>query len=106
MNEEKTIIIEALQSYMAGKLDSSTNFNPQFLADSILKKIQLNKPIGEIGWEKLSELRMKLNEGIQVLDDDMRKELEILKVDEKLFANFLRGKLTAYAEIMDLLRKL
>ena len=103
---EKDIIIEVLQSYMVGKVDPSSNFRPQDLADALVKKIDFSKPINESSWNKFNSLRTKLNEGIQVLDEDMKKELEALKIDEKLFANFLRGKLTAYAEIMDLLKKI
>ena len=105
MNEKDTII-EILQSYMTGKLDPSSNFNPQFLADSIVQKIEFNKPIGEIGWLKLNETRTKLNEAIGALDASMKAEMKLLKPEEKLFANFIRGKLTAYAEILDILGKI
>jgi len=34
----------------------------------------------------------------------MEVELKKLDKEEKLFANFLRGKITAYQEIIDLLK--
>ena len=106
MNEEKDILIDALQSYMIGKLDPSANFSPQALADALITKVNFNRPIGEAGWSKLNEMRLKLNEAIRLLDDDMKREMRLLQPEEKLLANFVRGKLTAYAEILDVLTKI
>ena len=104
--EEKDILIDALQSYMIGKIDPSANFSPQALADALIAKVNFNRPLGEIGWDKLNQLRSKLNDAIRVLDEDMKKEMKLLKPEEKLLANFVRGKLTAYAEILDVLVKI
>ena len=106
MNEEKNIIIELLQTSLMGKLDPSTNFSPQALADALITKIDFNRPISEAGWTKLNETRTKLNEAIFVLDASMKAEMKLLKPEEKLFANFIRGKLTAYAEILDVLSRI
>jgi hypothetical protein len=36
----------------------------------------------------------------------MNDELNKLTKEEKLFGNFIRGKLTAYAEVLDILKTL
>jgi hypothetical protein len=100
---EKNIIIELLQSSLAGKLDPSVNFRPQFLADAIIQKINFNQPIDN--WVNLNSVE-KIKIGIAALDASMLDELNKLTKEEKLFGNFLRGKLTAYAEVLDILKTL
>jgi hypothetical protein len=102
--ENKKIIIELLQSALAGKLDPSSNFNPQFLAEAIESKILLNLPIGEFSAKKADAIKEAIRSQVSDLDSSMDSELKALDKEEKLFANFLKGKLTAYSEVLDILK--
>jgi hypothetical protein len=108
MAEEKNIIVEVLQTYLAGKLDPSTNFNPQVLAEALIQKIDFNRPINELGWEKVKAYKERLNESIISLDTEMKTELgklDLNKPEEKLLANFVKGRIESYEEIADLIKK-
>ena len=97
----KNIIIELLQDSLTGKLDSSSNFNPQFLADAIIKKTELAKTYAEIKAKDIDDT-MSIFEGwIEDIDKDMDNELEQLGEDEKLLKNFIRGQKTACEKLKE-----
>jgi len=102
-NRIREIIIELLQETLKGKLDPSTNFNPNFLAEAIMTKVDFEKPYGEIMNEKLIE---SLTIAVSELEKEMDEEYENLEEQEKLLKNFVRGKLHAYKEVIDVIRKL
>ena len=102
-NRIREIITELLQKTLKGKLDPSMNFNPIHLSDAIITKVDFEKPYGEIMNEKLVE---SLQSAISELEKEMDEEYENLEEDEKLLKNFVRGKLHAYQEVIDVIEKL
>lgn len=106
MKSNKDIIIEVLQMGLAGKLDPSVNFNPQFLADAIVKKLELSAPIDDFSSQR-TVVKNKAFKEIEKLEKNMNTELKLLKMpEENLFANFLRGKITSYDEVKEILTKI
>lgn len=98
----KDLLVSLIQNYAIGKVNSE--FSPQILAESIFKQVNINQPIDIFLAGKNKETIKKVSNGLPVLKKDMENELEKLDEEEKLFANFLRGKITAYQEINDLLK--
>ena len=98
----KDLLVSLIQNYAIGKVNSE--FSPQILAESIFKQVNINRPIDIFLAGKNKETIKKVSNGLPVLKKDMENELEKLDEEEKLFANFLRGKITAYQEINDLLK--
>jgi len=103
INRAKEIIISILQNALAGKLDPSSNFKPQDVADAIAVKIDFEKTFNT---SKYDEIFGTLLDTIFSLNVEMKKELEHLDENEKLLKNFILGKLTAYEEILSVLNKL
>lgn len=97
-NRAKEIIVSILQTALTGKLDSSSNFRPQDVADAIENKINFGKCYNDI---KNDKILSNIIDDITNKKNEMKKELENLNKDEKLLINFLLGKLTAYDEILE-----
>jgi len=102
-NRAKEIIIGILQTALAGKLDPSSNFKPQDVADAIAVKIDFEKTFKD---SKNDEIVGSLIDTVISYNNEMRKELENLADDEKLLKNFIKGKLTAYEEILSIINNL
>jgi hypothetical protein len=98
----KDSLITLIQIYATGKVTS--NFSPQILAEAISQKVDFEKPIDIFSANKNRDVIRKLNKGVRALKTDMEAELKKLDKEEKLFANFLKGKITAYQELLDLLK--
>lgn len=98
----KDSLITLIQIYATGKVTS--DFSPQVLAEAISKKVDFDQPIDIFSANKNKDVLRKLRGGVRSLKKDMDGELKKLDKEEKLFANFLRGKITAYQELMDLLK--
>ena len=102
MKANKDTLIPLIQVYATGKVNS--NFNPQALAEAISEKVDFDQPIDIFSANKNRNVIRKLSKGVQDLKKEMESELKKLDKEDKLFANFLRGKITAYQELMDLLK--
>ncbi len=98
----KDVLISLIQIYATGKVNSE--FSPQILAEAISKQVDFNQPIDIFSANKNKEVVKKVRQGLSKLKKEMESELKKLDKEEKLFANFLRGKITAYQEIRDLLK--
>jgi len=99
---EKDLLIGLIQTYATGKV--TNGFSPQILAEAINQKIDFTQPIDIFSANKNRDVVRKLTRGVKALKKEMEGELKKLDKEEKLFANFLRGKITAYQEIIDLLK--
>jgi len=100
-NKVNKIILELLQKSLAGKI-SDNDFNPNFLAEAIEARINFEKPYHEIRNDLLIE---GIKESLVLLENEMNEELNVNK-ENKLLCNFIRGKLTAYMEIFDVINKI
>jgi len=94
----KQIIVRVLQNALTGQLDPSSHFNPQFVADAIADKVNFEKSYGDVKNERLIK-------SIMASKNDVKAELDKLSPDEKLLANFIRGKLEVYEELLSVLNK-
>jgi len=99
---EKNLLIGLIQTYATGKV--TNDFSPQILAEAISQKVDFTQPIDIFSANKNRDVVRKLTRGVRALKKEMEGELKKLDKEEKLFANFLRGKITAYQEIIDLLK--
>jgi len=104
MNKE--IIIELIQNSLIGELDSSSNFKPQFLADAIIKKLNLNRTLKETNAKKIDEIVNSFNDMINDIDKDMNIEYEQLGADEVLLKNFVRGQKTTCEKLRESLKNI
>jgi len=106
MIKEKEIIITLLQNSLTGELDPSSNFNPQFLADAIIEKIEFDKTLKERNAKKIDEVIESFNEMIDDIDEDMDTELLKLGTDSSdvFIKNFIRGQKTACEKLKDKLK--
>jgi len=102
----KLTIIKILQSSLSGELKSFSKFNPQFVADAIIEKTEFDRTYSEAEGKKVTETIESMKSTINIFKDSMQKELSTLGKDEKLLANFIRGKLTSYEEVLDKLNKI
>jgi uncharacterized protein YPO0396 len=102
-NRAKEIIVSVLQTALTGKLDPSSNFSPQDVADAIAVKVDFEKTHNNSKCDKIIGI---LIDNIFSHNSEMKKELEDLGEDEKLLKNFIKGKLTAYEEILNTLNNL
>lgn len=103
INRAKQIIIETLQTALAGQLDPSSNFKPQLVAEAIAAKVEFEKTYsGRLN----DELVGLIKESILKNREEMTKELNSLGEDEVLLKNFIRGKITAYMEVLNTLNVL
>ena len=112
--EKEKIIIEVLQKVLAG---TGIQVSPKNIAKAIVQKLDMSLSIEDFVKERSIALQDKIKaiqqmneidrkekiQRIQALKEDMAKELEGMDEDEKLFANFLRGKTTAYSEVLDII---
>jgi hypothetical protein len=96
-NRANEIIVEVLQSALAGQLDPSSNVNPRFIAEAIAAKVNFEKTYDGLKGDKVASA---LVEKISALGVEMTEELDKLTSDQKMLENFIRGKLTAYTEIL------
>lgn len=94
----KQIIVEILQKSLIGQLNLSSNFKPQFVADAIADKVNFEKSYTDTKHEILIK-------AIRNAKNEMEVELEKTSNNETLLKNFIRGKLTAYDEILNTLTK-
>lgn len=95
------IIVEVLQNALAGQLDPSSNVNPQFIAEAISSKVVFEKAYEH---ERMDEAFGALIDAIVKTKDFTEGELNRLNPNEKLLANFLRGKITSYEEVLGLIK--
>lgn len=96
------IIIELLQLTLKGKLKKDTNFNPQAVANAIVTKVDFGMSLNDVEYKRvIAQLYNKL----LVYKSDMDEELRDVKPEEKILSNFVRGKITAYNEILDELKE-
>lgn len=94
----KEIIIEILQKSLIGQLNPSSKFKPQFVADAIADKVNFEKSYVDTKHEILIKT-------IKNAKDEMEAEIEKISNDQTLLKNFIRGKITAYDEILNTLIK-
>jgi hypothetical protein len=102
--EQKIILVELLQKSLAGQIDPSSNFNPNFLAEAIISKLALNQTFEEKNAKKVEEAVKSFNEMINVIDDEMTTELQQLGKDEVLLKNFVRGQKTTCEKLRETLK--
>ena len=100
--ENRDIIIGILQHSLSK--DPSVGPSPQAIADAILQKIEFNRPITDWTSRMPPAILRKLADEIEVKSVLMENELGFLDKGEKLFANFINGKITAYSEILDIIK--
>jgi len=103
IDRAKQIIVSILQQTLIGQLDPSSHFNPQFVAEAIAAKVDFGKTYSELKNDKVVG---KLVEAIVANKTEMTEKLEKLTDDKKLLVNFIRGKLTAYEEILNAINTL
>ena len=101
MTNKETILIELLQDSLKGKIDPSINFNPKFLAEAILEKLNLNETFKERNLKNVNESIESFRKMIDDVDKDMDLELDKLDSSEKMLANFIRGQKTACEKLKE-----
>lgn len=99
-NRAKQIIVEVLQTSLIGHLDPSSNFKPQNVADAIAIKVDFEKTFTD---STCNEIIGSLIDNIVSAQKEMKNVLEKLIDEDKLLKNFIKGKLTAYDEILSAL---
>jgi len=104
--KQKQILVKLIQASLTGKINTSTNFNPQFLADAILKKLEFNRPIKERNAKSVNEAVKTFEEWINEINGEMVIELEQLGKDEKLLGNFIRGQKTTCDKLKNKLKSI
>lgn len=93
----KQVIVTILQKSLTGQLDPSSNFNPQFVASAIADKVNFEKSYDNVKAERLIKT-------VIALKKNMQDELVKLTPEDTLLKNFLRGKITAYDELLSVLK--
>ena len=99
----KDIIVEILQNALKGNLIFDNDFNPQFVADAIAKKVDFGKSYVGLINDKVASV---LIDEIVSKRSEMKKELAGVESHETNLFNFIKGKITAYNEILEILNKL
>jgi len=102
-NRANQVIIEILQKSLAGQLISSSNFNPQFVAEAIAAKVEFEKSYSNVKNDKAIGT---IKDAVLELQAEASKELKNISEDEKLLKNFVHGQLTSYSKILDAINKL
>jgi len=102
-NTAKDIIVEVLQKSLAGQLDPSSNINPKNIADAIAVRVNFEKTFQDSKNDNFIGTLVDYVNGKWIETDD---ELNNLTEDEKLLKNFIRGKITAYEEILEVIKSL
>ena len=106
MKDEKTILVNLIQAALAGKIDPSSNFNPQTFADAIITKLDLNRTLTERNVKSVEDVIESFTNMIDEIDNDMDNELEQLGTDEVMVKNFIRGQKTACVKLKDEIEKI
>lgn len=104
--KNKEDIIKLIQLSLTGELDPSSNFKPQFLADAIITKLNLNRSFKEINAEKIEEVVDSFSDMIDEIDKDMDTEFEQLGNDEVLLKNFVKGQKTTCEKLRESLKNI
>jgi len=102
-NKAKEIIVTILQNALAGQLDSSSNLNPRCIADAIASMVEFEKEYVNVGNDKVVET---LRDSITTKRTEMQTEYGAINESEKILRNFINGKITAYDEMLEILKKL
>ncbi len=105
-DKEKEILVKLLQTSFTGVIDASSNFNPAFLADAIIKKLQLNETIKERNAKDVDDAVNSFTNMIDDIDKDMDTELEQIGDDEVLLKNFVKGQKTACEKLKESIEKI
>ena len=95
--ETKEIVTSIIQASLKGKLKESENFQPKFLAEAIITKVEFEKPYGQKVYNK--EFIESLRFFVTSLQDDMKAELESTDSKELLLKNLIRGEIVACEKI-------
>lgn len=96
-NRANEIIVALLQQSLAGQLDPSSHFNPQFVAEAIASKIVFEKSYNN---EKNDNIIGKLIDSIVLNKIEMENELKKIQTEETMLRNFVKGKISAYDEML------
>lgn len=97
------IIIEILQKALTGQLDSSSNISPKVIAEAISTRVVFEKAY------EIAEVDNAIGTLIDLIVEfkkTMQDELENLDPCDKLLSNFIRGKITAYEQILEVINNL
>lgn len=94
-NRAHEIIVEVLQNALAGKL--SANVNLHDIADAIAVKVNFEKSYTNA---KSDQISGKIMDVVLARQEETLQEMEKTTEEEKLLKNFIRGKLTAFAEVL------
>ena len=105
-SEIKLTIIKVLQKALTGELKAFSKFSPQEIANVIITKTDFERSYKETENKKVFEVKEAMEKSIESFKFDMENELSMLGKDEKLLANFVRGKLTSYEEMLDKLNNI
>lgn len=96
-DKAKTIIINILQKTLIGELKEDSKFNPQWVADAIVKRIQFETTLTE---KQTTEIIETIIDKITEAKEENESEFESLNSEtEKLLRNFIRGKVTAKKQL-------
>jgi hypothetical protein len=108
----RQIIVAVLQQSLIGKLNTSSKYSPQKVADAIIAKVTFDKSYSDIKSDRIAGL---IIEAIVSNRTEMEKERDRLIEDEKksvdpsqekLLRNYVYGKLAAYQEILSAINSL
>jgi len=102
-NYAKDIIVKIIQTALTNKVKPDEFVNPQAIAEAIASKVEFEKSVSTVKADKIIQT---LEDGIEIFYKDCEEELSLLHEDEKLLANFAHGKITAYQEILNLLKSI
>jgi hypothetical protein len=102
--KEQTLIVDIIQTNLSGKIDASSNFNPCFLAEAILQKLNFGLTLEERKTKEFVDVVQTINNVLNDIDTDMDTELSKLGSEEKMLANFIRGQKTACEKIRESLK--
>jgi len=101
---QEKIVIELIVNALSGKLDSSSNFNPKFLAEAIVQKLNFNLTLEESKLKSINESIITFNSMIDDIDKDMDEEMSKLTEKETLLKNFILGQKTACEKLKESLK--
>jgi len=105
-SNDQAVVVELLQSALAGKIDPSSNFNPQLLAEAIVTKLNFNLSPIERNAKKVEDAIRTFNEMINKIDAEMDNEMQQLGKEEVLLKNFVRGQKTACEKLKESLKEI
>ena len=100
------IIVEILQNALVGQLYPSSNFNPQHVVEAIAAKVEFDKTYSDSTSDNLVGI---ITDDIIAKRNEMKEMIETNSnfiVSDILLANFIRGKLTAYEEMLSIIKQL